>query len=435
MGVPATHLQGCFKLPVSGVRRLFLFLLLSGLASVAAAQSNVVAPPPPSRADTVGPEQLRDFALPGTREQPAQQDAPAATTPTRPAPVTTTALPPATRAPAPAGTATRQPAPSAQTSSSPSRPADTVSVPLPRAEAPAPSTSSTQSSAGSAPLILPPATAAPEAQPTQYDPTPSVSPPPSSEGSDSGWTKLLLPFLALVIAGAGLAWWWPRRRRAEAEDSGFGQLAFAGAPAGAITEPAPAARPAPAPTPAPAPQPDAPVRAPSVGLVSSRLRAWLDLEIGIRVAAITENELRLEVEILIANSGSAAAREIAVEALLINAGPEQGKELTAFFARPDADGFAKDTVAPMGQMALAATLTMPRAAFQEYAVGDGKVVVPIIALNAGYKAGSSRGRTSAAFLAGRAGADPEKLAPFPTDQGAKGFSRLGLRRLPEQVRR
>ncbi|URD59770.1 hypothetical protein M8312_08050 [Sphingomonas sp. KRR8] len=426
---------------MSGVRRLFLFLLLSGLASVVTAQSNVVAPPPPSRADTVGPEQLRDFALPGTREQPTQQDAPAATTPSGSAPVTTTTLPPASRAPAPAPTATapRQSVPSAQTSSSPSRPANTVSVPLPQAEAPTSSTTSTQASSGSAPLVLPPATAAPEAPPTQYEPTPSVSAPAASEGSDSGWSKLLLPLLGLVIAGAALAWWWPRRRRAGVEDTGFGQLAFAGAPAGAITEPAPTARPAPAPTPtptpAPAPQPEAPVRAPSVGLVSSRLRAWLDLELGIRVAAITEDELRLEVEILIANSGSAPAREIAVEALLINAGPEQGKELTAFFARPDADGFAKDTVAPMGQMALAATLTMPRGAFQEYAVADGKVVVPIIALNAGYKAGSSRGRTSAAFLAGRAGADPEKLAPFPTDQGAKGFSRLGLRRLPEQVRR
>ena len=420
---------------MSGVRRLFFLSLLSSLAAGAAAQSNVVAPPPPSRADTVGPEQLRDFALPGTRQQQQQQaeTPPATTTPTRPAAAATTTLPPATRERPPAATAPRTTATPSQSAPPATRPAETVSLPLPGAQEPAATPPATASTPPTSPFDLPAPTAVPEGNLGLPAPAPTVPAPITSDETDSGWLLTLLPFLLVALAGAAFAWWWPRRRRAEAEEMGYGQLAFAGAPGGATTEPARA--PAPRPAPAPAPQPEAPARAPSVGLVSSRLRAWLELELAIRVAAITDEALQLEVDILLTNSGSAPAREIGVEALLINAGPEQGKEIATFYARPDATDFARDSVAPMGQMALSATLKLPRAAFQEYAVGGGKVVVPIVALNAGYKAGSSRGRTSAAFLAGRAGADAEKLGPFPTDQGAKGFNRLGLKCLPEQVRR
>jgi len=419
--------------PVSGLRRLFFTLLVGGAATAAAAQSNVVAPPPASRADTVGPEQLRNFALPGTQQQAPQDEAPASSrTPTRPATTTTTLLPPPIRerpsTAAPRDTTAEQQRPA-------TRPATTVTTPLPDAGdngAPAASPAAT-------PAPFPAPTTVTEVPPGATLPAPAPSfpsantPEPASDGDD--WLKYLLALLVAAGAGGAIAWWWARRGRTDEAEQGFGQLAFAGGPAADAPATAPMPRPGPTPTPAPAAAPEAPVRAPSVGIVSSRLRAWLELDLGLRVAAITDEELVLEVDIVLANSGSAAAREIAVEALLINAGPDQAKEVTTFFARPDADGFAPETVQPMAQMALSATLKMPRGAFTEYAVGGGKVVVPIVALNAGYKAGGTRGRTSAAFLVGRAGADADKLGPFPTDQGAKGFNRLALKRLPEQVRR
>ncbi|WP_152569590.1 MULTISPECIES: hypothetical protein [Sphingomonas] len=420
-------------MPVFGVRRLFVSFLLSGLASAAAAQSSPVAPPPPPRADTVGPEQLRNFALPGSsQEQPATDTRPATTTPTRPARAATTTLPPASRerttlVPPPIAGTGRAAAPA-------SRPAETVSVALPRTQAPAAATTVSTATTPALSSAAPTGTALPTAPlfPGSDSSVPvSTAPiPATTEEPASNWLTTWLPILALVAAGGLFAWWWPRRKRAGA-DEGFGQLAFAGGPAALSPEPVRA----PAPRPVPAPQPEAPVRAPSVGLVSSRLRAWLDVDLGVRVAAITDEEYSLEIDIVLTNSGSAAAREIAVEALLINAGPDQEQEVKAFFARPDADGFAAETVAPMGQTAFSATLKMPRGAFREYAVGGGSVVVPIVALNTGYKAGSSRGRSSAAFLVGRAGADADKLGPFPTDQGPKGFNRLGLKRLPDQVRR
>lgn len=153
------------------------------------------------------------------------------------------------------------------------------------------------------------------------------------------------------------------------------------------------------------------------------------------MAAVTPEELQLQVDILLTNSGSAPAREIAVEAIVLNAGPDQGAEIARFYARPDADGQAPDVVPPMGQLALSATLKLPRSAFREYAAGETTVVVPVVALNAGYKAGPTRGRTSAAFLVGRSGTSAEKLGPLPTNQGAKGFAKLAARRLPESVRR
>jgi len=420
---------------VSGARRLILSLLL-GLSGSAAAAQSVVAPPPPPRPDTVGPEQLRDFSLGGNR-QGAEQ--PPATTPTRPAPAATATLPPARREPAPSARTPGavQPAPERpqpRPSAPATRPADTVTVGLPGATPEAPAG---QPPAGTGlPSFGFPSAATPAPVTTLPAPLPSVaSTVPAEQTDDGGWTSSLLPLLALLVALGGGLLWWLRRARTEADEESYGQLAFAGAPSQA-----PPASPPPPPAPrlSPAPPVAAPQPAPkpaSVGVVSSRLRAWLDLDIGVRVAAMTETELQLEVDILLTNSGSAPAREIAVEALLLNAGPEQDADIARFFARPEPPEQSPDVVAPMGQLALSATLKMPRASFVEYAAGSGKVMVPVVALSAGYRAGSNRGRTSAAFLVGRGDPGAERLGPLPTDQGAKGFARLAARRLPGGERR
>lgn len=411
------------KLPVSGVRRLILMLVIGVAPGLAAAQSNVVAPPPPPRAGTVGPEQLRDFSLGGTREQPREQaPEPAETTPTRPAPAVTTPVvrtPPQPSSERPTRTSPAEQATPQSRGAAPTRPAETATVALP--PAPQPAEPTTQ-----APSFFPPATPAPLPPP---GPIANDAPSPVAADEDSGWLGTLLPILAVLAALGAAAFWWLRRSRSEPAEQGFGQLAFAGAPA---TAPAPRPAPQPpvaAPAPSPAPRPA------SVGIVSSRLRAWLELEIGVRAAAMTEDELQLQVDIVLTNSGSAPAREIAVEALVLNAGPEQDAEIARFFGRPDADGHAPDVVPPLGQLALSTTLKMSRAAFREYAAGTGKVMVPVVALNAGYKAGSAQGRTSAAFLVGRSATQSDKLGPLPTDQGAKGFARIAARRLDAGLRR
>ncbi|MCW3796431.1 hypothetical protein OMW55_01220 [Sphingomonas sp. BN140010] len=422
---------------MSGLRRLILSLLLGAAASAAAAQS-VVAPPPPSRPDTVGPEQLRDFSLGGNRQQQAEQ--PAATAPTRPAPATTATLPPATREQAtargsvPVARPTTQ-RPQPRPAPAETRPADSVTVGLPRSTPDDSAGGPTRRATSGLPTFgFPSAAPTPAPVSTLPAPLPSASTVTPVEAEESGGLiGSLLPLLALLVALGGGLLWWLRRNRDGADEESFGQLAFAGAPS---PVPAPGSRPAPAP-PVSAPQPTGqPAAKPaSVGVVSSRLRAWLDIDIGVRVAAMTEAELQLEIDILLTNSGSAPAREIAVEALLLNAGPEQDADIARFFARPDPPEQSPDVVPPLGQLALSATLRMPRTSFVEYAAGNGKVMVPVVALSAGYRAGSSRGRTSAAFLIGRGEADAERLGPLPTDQGAKGYTRLAARRLPGGDRR
>lgn len=399
--------------------------LLASAGTGASAQNSVVAPPPPPREDTVGPEQLRDFSLGGSNTQRAEQAQ-------QPAPQPSTTPPPAARpAPAPerSTAAPRQAAPG---------PATTVQRPAVEASLPPASSTGT---ASAPPLTLPPATPAPSASFDFNSPafgTP-VAPTPVGSGADAAATDgsgmpmwpWLLAFAA-VIGGALFLW---NRRRSEGEDFGGGNLAFAG---GAPPPPAPRASASPPPVPAPAPQP-APAPAPShpkgVAIVSTRLRPWLDVDLHVAAAVLTDEELQLHLQIPLTNSGSVPARQVGVEVVALNAGEGQDREVATFFARPDPAPQAAEMIAPLEHSVLQTVVRMPRTAFREYAVGDGRVVVPLVALNVAYRAGGNTGRTSRAFLIGRGSAESEKLGPLRTEGGAREFRGVAARALPDGVRR
>ena len=188
------------------------------------------------------------------------------------------------------------------------------------------------------------------------------------------------------------------------------------------------------PTPAPASPPVA-SHPKGVGIVSTRLRPWLDVDVAVTAAVLTEEELQLHLQLVVSNSGSTPARQIGLEVVALNAGAEQDRELATYFARPDPEPRAADMIAPLDQAVLSSVVRMPRAAFREYAAGDGRVLVPLVAVNASYRAGSSSGRTSAAFLIGRGSQDNEKLGPLRTDQGPRQFSGVIARPLKLGVRR
>ncbi|WP_294171641.1 hypothetical protein [uncultured Sphingomonas sp.] len=407
---------------------LLVGALVASAEAPASAQSNVVAPPPPPREGTVGPEQLRDFSLGGSNTQrtepaeqpPPQQSAPV-TSPDRPAVARRTPTPVTNSPTEREGVAERAPAGSAPASGS---------AP---ATAAAPTTS----------LALPPPTPAPSASfdfnspgfgtPPSGPAVPALPPPVSEENGASMWPWLLA--FAVVIAG-GL-FLWSRRRTGSDGQLEDGALAFAGA-APAPPAPRPEPRPAAPRAAAPSAQP-APALALShpkgVGIVSTRLRPWLDLEVQVAAAALTEEELQLHLQLVVANSGSVPARQVGVEVLPLNAGPDQDRELATFFARPDPQPQAAEMIAPLDQAVLQTVVRMPRTAFREYAAGEGRVLVPLVALNVVYRAGNSMGRTSRAYLIGRGAADSEKLGPLRTDPGPREFRGMVARSLPGGVRR
>ena len=389
--------------------RLLLPLLLLSSATSAWAQSNVVAPPPPPREGTVGPEQLRDFSLGGNREAPAEE---ARATP----PATPPAARPAPTAERPAAPAPTTPRPTVRSTA----PAESVNVALPP---PTP----VQDRPG---FDFGPATPAPASNaPPQPAPVPFTPAPEVASDSGGGLTGYLPWLLALAVVGAA-GWWFGRRRAAQQLDPG--RLAFAGAGA---AEPDIAPPPPPQPRPVPAAPQPATAPAPTGGIVSTRLRAWLDVELAIRAAVLTETELQLHLDLLLTNSGSVPARDIAIEALVLNAGPTQDADIATFFARPDGSATAADILQPLGRLPLQPTVRMARTAFREYSAGGGQVLVPLLALNVGYRAGSSHGRSSAAFLLGPPAKGSDKLAPLRTDQGPRTWPEVALRALDGRIRR
>ncbi|MFC7536500.1 hypothetical protein ACFQPG_03865 [Sphingomonas sp. GCM10030256] len=422
-----------------GSRIPFLIMLAAAaIPSGVAAQSNVVTPSPAPREGTVGPEQLRDFSLPGTRTQePAQSDA---------APP-----PPAERDPSQSPQPSTNQGDTARTpAASPDRPRSTVTAPVTTSR-PAPNQPNRPTSpAQSVTLGLQPPADTPIAgaaepsftptftQPPLPDPATAEDPSfaaadPADGPSPLGW----LPWLLAALVTAGAAWFLVRRQR---EQHAGGDLAFAGAglpspapptaplppraaPAPPVRAPAPAARPTPAPPSRPA------------GIVSTRLRPWIEIDMVAERAAVTEDEAIIHFELLITNSGSAPARNLVVEAIPLNAGDTQDQEIASFYERPDGDGGGIEIVPPLGQIALRNMVRMPRASIREYEVEGRRLLVPVVAFNAGYRWSGGSGRSSAAFLVGRGGEDTEKMGPLRLDLGPREFRGLTRRRLDPAVRR
>ena len=373
----------------------------------------------PASEDAVGPAQLRDFSINGTVTRRA--DAPA-TAPAQPAP-------------APASTqAARTPAAPAQTAGT--NPAPPTAAIRQAGAQPRSAEASTASSA----LALPPPTP-PSGQAASFAPAIFPQSTPASLTSpvaDTGSSSFpLWPWIVALLAAVGAGAWYFRRQR-----SGF---AFAGAGGDASAfdlSPAPApprAAPLPKPQPAPrAPVPDvAPVGKPAtapVGIVSTRLRPWLEIEFSPEAAIVDEEKGAIQFEVTIFNSGSAPARDVHVEGALFNASPDQDQVLGQFFAQPNGQAGDRIAIPPLQRMSFRSLVTLPREQLRLFQVEGRTLFVPLVAFNASYAWSSGQGQTSTSFIVGR-NANGEKMAPFRIDQGAKTFRGLGAREHTLRVRK
>ena len=400
------------------------------LAPPALAQSNdkpvdVTAAPAPS-ADTVGPSQLQNFNLQGTVTRPAD----------RPAASTTS---PAVASPA-------QPAPGADnsTESGPSRPpaASGSAVVVRPAIAPSRQQASASQSLAisdtatpSLPLEVRTSTAS---QPSDI----GTAPPPAASlgGSERSWSW---PWLAALIAliGGGAFMVWSRRGRGRRYGDPS-RMAFAGLVPDAEVQPAPfppalprpdpvppRAQPAPQPSPVPPPAPKPAPRPPvDDGLIrSTALKPELNFQFVPDRAVVTENEVMLQFDVVLTNSGAAPARDVLVEAKLVPAHAGQDQEIAAFFQQPEATGDRMAGIPPLGKISLKSAVRLPLDQLHSFEVDGRTLFVPLVAFNILFRSSGGEGQASASFLVGRGTDGDEKLAPFRLDLGPRIFRGLSAR--------
>jgi hypothetical protein len=261
-------------------------------------------------------------------------------------------------------------------------------------------------------------TSAPAAA-TDFAPAPSTL--------ETGHKFPILPWLlaALLLAGGGIFMFWRNQRRE----------AFVGGPQ---VEPfvSPEQAPTPAPRPMPAPPPAAPRAAPPagpVGIVSTRLRPWIDIGFQPLRCVLDAEQITVEFELELFNSGSGPARSVLVEATLINAGSAQDQQIDGFFSKPVGEGERIIVIPPLKRVGIRTQVSAPRAQLQAYELGGREVFVPIIAFNSLYSWGGSEGQTSVSYLLGK-DTKSEKLAPFRLDLGPRIFRELAAHLLPSSIR-
>lgn len=379
-------------------------------AAPALAQNSAatIAPATPAgpREDVIGPPQLSGFSLNGTVTRSVETVA-ARTQPA--APVARTA----------------SPAPPQQGSAA--RPSEVRAAPAPRAPA-------AQQAARAVPA-LEFGQPTPARVPAAAFPGETLSAEPASSAqvgsfasaeADGGGFGSVLPWLIALLAAAGAAAWYFRRQR-----SGLA-LAGAGGNASAFDlspSPQQAAKPR-----APAPPIPAPPTAAPAGIVSTRLRPWLDLSFVPDFVEIDGDRAVIHFEVAVFNSGSAPARDVLIEAVLFNAGPDQDEAIEGFFARPAGKGDTVPVLGPLRRMNFRHSVTMTRDKMRIFEVEGRKLFVPLIGFNALYGWSGGRGQTSMSYLIGR-DTDGQKMAPFRADLGARTFRGLAAREHTAKVRK
>jgi hypothetical protein len=277
---------------------------------------------------------------------------------------------------------------------------------------------------------------------------PQASDAPASESAavpdlTAGSGPSLLPWILAAIAAIAGAGYLFYRRSALAAADGPDLHAFvpttpparspdvARAPAQA---PAPEVAPPPPPVPeTPAPTTELPPPNPFGGLISTRMRPWMEIEFNPIGCAVDDDKVVIDFEIVAVNNGNAPARDVLIEARMVNAGADQDQEIGAFFANPVGQGDRVPVIDPTRQLQLRSQIVATRDQVQVYTVNGRQVFVPLVAFNLLYEWSRGQGQTSVGYLVGRE-TNGDKLAPFNLDLGPRIFRTLDKRQLPQEVR-
>lgn len=405
------------------------YLLLAGALFLAPMTAFAQEAPPTSdtpATDSIGPRELQNFSLNGTVTRAADQPPAAQPAAQRRQPRGQTQSDPATAEPS-AARAEAADTDSAPTTTPARRRAETASAAVPSPGQPQRVPEASQQSTPSSSLTVALPNLDPGTSVTGVSATPASDfPPEPTTGTLAPERKFsILPWLLAVLAlGAGGAFLFWRNRHREA-------FAGAGGPqVDAFTAPEPAPAPRPAPIPAPAPKAPTPT---SMGIVSTRLRPWIDIGFHPLRCVLDNESLIIEFELELFNSGSAPARAVLVEASIFNAGPAQDQQVGAFFANPVGEGERIAVIPPLKRIAIKTRVATPREQLQVYELAGREVFVPIIGFNALYGWSGGEGQTSVSYLLGR-DTKGEKMGPFRLDLGPHIFRGIAARLLPSGLR-
>lgn len=352
----------------------------------------------PAADQAIGDPQLRNFSINGTVTVPAPtpEQGPRQSPPRAAA---------AQDEPAPTSRPVRE---SAQANSRQESPARELADRTPAISADADS----PPSAPARRVALPAVTAADE--PTA-NPEASFAPASQASLDVSRGGVPILPWLIAAFALAGAAAWYFFRQRPRQRYAAAGGIDLFEAPSrGPVQPPRAPARPAPAATP------------PPTGIVSTRLRPWLEIEFNPVRAVVDEEKAAIQFELSVFNSGSAPASSVLVEACMINAGPTQDQQIRSFFENPVAKGERIPIIAPMQRVALKTAVLLPRDQVRTIEIEGRQLFVPLVAFNALYAWSRGEGQSSVSYLVGKQ-TKGEKLAPFRLDLGPRMFRNLAAR--------
>jgi hypothetical protein len=164
-------------------------------------------------------------------------------------------------------------------------------------------------------------------------------------------------------------------------------------------------------------------------MVTTSLRPAVELQLIPGRLILDEQAATVEFDLIVGNSGSGPARDVAIHAVMVNAGPDQDQLLSGFFAQPPAVSEPIAAILPLKRLPLRSSVVMPRAQLREFSAGDRRVFVPVLAFKAHYRWSGGDVQLAKSFLVGRDSAGG-KLAPFRVDQGPRVFGDLAARELP-----
>ena len=376
--------------------------LLSAGAPALAQENQVTAVPPQN--EIVGPPQLQNFSLNGTVTRPSEE----------PAPVQ--------RQPATQQQQRRAEAPPQQTESAAASRADRTSSSRAATPQPAQQRESTPSPAApvTGDLFATPGTATTSTGAADSLPQQDPVLPPAPAESPGGIP--MLPWIIAALALVGAAGWFflrqrPRTGYATAGHSSMFELAAESEQE--LTPP---------------PPPPVESKPESTGIVSSRLRPWLEIEFTPQRGVVDDEKAAVAFEISVLNSGSVPARDVLLEASLFNAGPMQDQQIRLFFQNPVAKGDKIPLIPPFKRITVNTAVFLARDQVKPIEIEGRTMFVPMIAFNALYGWSGGKGQTSASYLVGKK-TSGEKLAPFRLDLGPRVFRNLEARTHELQLRK